>query len=95
MTRSINIRLTDDLFRWLKNRSRITGLPMARIVREQLDEVKFKEGKQRFLRHLAAVKGGPGDVSSRKGYSRRQRHGARIPPYKNSMPHVGFALPGL
>jgi len=71
MTRALNVRLSEELLRWLKNTSRITGLPMARIVREHLEEAKSKGGKQRFLRHLGAVKGGPPDVSSRKGFSRQ------------------------
>jgi hypothetical protein len=68
--RVLNIRLTDELFRWLKNTARITGIPMGRIVREHLEEVKARQGKQRFLRHLGAIKGPPDDLSSRKGFSR-------------------------
>jgi hypothetical protein len=70
MSRALNVRLTDDLFQWLKSTSRITGMPVSRIVREHLEDAKAKEGKQRFLRHLGAIKGLPRDLSSRNGYSR-------------------------
>ncbi len=43
---------------------------MGRLVREQLESAKSNAGKQRFMRHAGAIKGGPSDVSSRKGFSR-------------------------
>ena len=42
---------------------------MGRLIREQLEAVKANSGKQRFLRHLGAIKGPP-DLSSRKGFSK-------------------------
>jgi hypothetical protein len=42
---------------------------MGRLVREQIESAKSQGGK-RFLRHAGAIKGGPKDVSSRKGFSR-------------------------
>jgi hypothetical protein len=70
MSNTLTIRLTEELLSWLRETSRRTGVPMGRLVREQLESAKSKGGKQRFLRHLGAIKGGPPDVSSRKGYSR-------------------------
>ena len=70
MGHTLTIRLTDELLSWLKETSRLTGIPVGRLVREQLESAKSNRGKQRFLRHLGAIKGGPPDVSSRKGYSR-------------------------
>lgn len=70
MSHTLTIRLTDELLSWLKETSQRTGIPMGRLVREQLESAKSNVGKQRFLRHLGAIKGGPPDVSSRKGYSR-------------------------
>jgi hypothetical protein len=49
---------------------RRTGIPVGRLIREQLETAKSKGGKQRFLRHAGAIAGGPPDVSSRKGFSR-------------------------
>jgi hypothetical protein len=70
VSHTLTIRLTEELLSWLKETSRLTGMPMGRLVREQLESAKANSGKQRFLRHLGAIKGGPPDVSSRKGYSR-------------------------
>jgi predicted transcriptional regulator len=70
MSHTLTIRLTEDLLAWLKEMSQRTGLPMGRIIREQLENVKAEKGKQRFLRHAGAITGGPPDVSSRRGFSR-------------------------
>jgi hypothetical protein len=70
MSHTLTIRLTDELRDWLKERSRRTGIPVGRLIREQLETAKAKGGKQRFLRHAGAITGGPPDVSSRKGFSR-------------------------
>ena len=69
MSQTLTIRLTDELLAWLKETSRQTGVPMGRLVREQLESAKSNGGKQRFLRHVGAISGGPPDLSSRKGYS--------------------------
>jgi len=70
MGHTLTIRIKDDLLAWLKETSRRTGIPVGRIIREQLETAKAKDGKQRFLRHAGAIRGGPPDVSSRKGFSR-------------------------
>jgi len=70
MSHTLTIRLTEKLLAWLKEMSRRTGVPVGRIIREQLESVKSEKGKQRFLRHAGAITGGPPDVSSRKGFSR-------------------------
>ena len=72
MSRAVNIRLTDEIFQWLKNTSKLIGMPMSRIVREHLEDAKSRQGKQPFVRHLGAIKGGPPDLSSRKGFSREE-----------------------
>jgi hypothetical protein len=70
MSHRLTIRLTDELLEWLKETSRGTGIPIGRLIREQLEMAKSKGGKQRFLRHAGVIEGGPPDVSSRKGFSR-------------------------
>jgi len=70
MSHTLTIRLTDELLSWLKEKSRRTGVPVGRLIREQLESAKENGGKQRFLRHAGAIKGGPPDLSSRKGFSR-------------------------
>jgi hypothetical protein len=70
MSHTITIRLTDELLEWLRETSRRTGLPVGRIIREQIETAKAGGGHKRFMRHAGAITGGPPDVSSRKGFSR-------------------------
>jgi hypothetical protein len=70
MSHTITIRLTDELLEWLRETSRHTGLPVGRIIREQLESAKANRGKQKFLRHAGAIDG-PGNLSLRKGFSRK------------------------
>ena len=70
MSHTLTIRITDELLDWLKETSRRTGIPVGRLIREQLEAAKAEGGRQPFLRHAGAITGGPPDVSSRKGFSR-------------------------
>jgi hypothetical protein len=71
MSRALTIRLGDELYAWLKETSRRTGVPVSRLIRDHLEDAKAKSGKQRFLRHVGAITGLPPDLSSRNGFSRR------------------------
>jgi hypothetical protein len=70
MSHTLTIRLTEELLAWLKESSRRTGIPVGRLIRQQLETARSQGGTQRFLRHAGAITGGPADVSSRKGFSR-------------------------
>jgi predicted DNA-binding protein len=70
MSHTLTIRLTDEILAWLKEMSRRTGLPVGRIIRQQLESAKAEKGNQHFL-NLAGKINGPSDLSSRKGFSRR------------------------
>jgi hypothetical protein len=70
MGNTLTIRLTDELLSWLKEVSRRTGLPMGRIVRQQLENSKAARGDRAF-HDLAGKVNGPPDLSTRKGFSRR------------------------
>ena len=70
MSHTLTIRLTDELFDWLKTMSRRTGIPVSHLIRQHLESAKASSGKQRFLRHAGVMTGGSRDVSSRKGFSR-------------------------
>jgi hypothetical protein len=70
MSHTLTIRLTEELLAWLKETSRETGVPMGKLVRDQLEAAKANGGKQRFMRHVGALSGPP-DLSSRKGYSKK------------------------
>ena len=61
MSHTLTIRLTLELVDWLKETSLQTGIPVGRLIRQQLESAKASRGKQRFLRHLGAISGGSPD----------------------------------
>jgi predicted transcriptional regulator len=69
MSNTITIRLPEELAEWLEHTARKTGLPKGRIVREELENAR-KSAKRPFLRWAGAI-AGPGDLSMRKGFSRK------------------------
>ena len=69
MSNTITVRLPEDLAEWLELAARKAGLPKGRIVREELEKAR-SSGKRPFLR-WAGVITGPGDLSMRKGFSRK------------------------
>jgi hypothetical protein len=70
MSHTLTTRLTEELLAWLKEVSRRTGLPVGRIIRQQLESAKLEKGNQRFLRRAGRINGAS-DLSSRKGFWRR------------------------
>ena len=69
MSQTLTIRLTEDLRDWLEETSQKTGVPIGRLVREELEKARERRG-QRFLGKAGAIDG-PADLSSRKGFARR------------------------
>jgi predicted transcriptional regulator len=69
MGNTLTVRLPEDLAEWLDQTARTAGVSRSRIVRMELDRAR-KSSKRPFLR-LAGVVGGPPDLSSRKGFSRK------------------------
>ncbi len=70
MSDTITIRLTEELATWLRSTARKTGVPVGRLVREQLERAKRETGDKPFLRYVGVMTGPP-DLSSRKGYSKK------------------------
>jgi len=70
MSHTITVRLTEELAAWLAETAQKTGLPVGRIIRQQLERARAESGGQRFLRHAGKISG-PVDLSSRKGFGQR------------------------
>jgi hypothetical protein len=70
MSNTITIRLPEDTIEWLRETSKNTGVPVGRIVRDELDAARSRRKAQRFMR-LAGSFSGPRNLSTRKGYSKR------------------------
>jgi hypothetical protein len=71
MGNTLSIRLPEDLLKRLREKSRRTGLPMGRVVRESLEAALQPDGNQVWRKYAGILKDGPPDLSSRKGYSRK------------------------
>lgn len=69
MSRTLTIRLTQDLADWLEQTSEKTGIPQGRIIRDHLEHAKARSSSRGY-RRLAGAVDGPRDLSSRKGFSR-------------------------
>jgi len=70
MEDTVTVRITSDLAAWLKSTARKTGVPVSRLIRDQLERAKRETGDKPFLRYVGVMTGPP-DLSSRKGYSKK------------------------
>jgi hypothetical protein len=69
MSKTLTIRLPEELASWLEQASEQSGIPKGRIVREQLEKAR-DGGKQPAFMRLAGSVRGARDLSTRKGFSR-------------------------
>jgi predicted transcriptional regulator len=67
MSRTITIRITDELDEWLEDTARRTKIKKGRIIRSELE--KARTSQRRAFMRLAGSVSGPADLSSRKGFS--------------------------
>ena len=70
MGHTLTVRLQKDLAEWLEDEAAKTGLSQGRIVREQLEKARAASD-QPFMRLAGCISGGPRDLSTRKGFSKR------------------------
>lgn len=70
MSRTITIRVPDELAAWIEETARRTGLSQGRIVRDEIEKARAAGKRQGFLRLSGAV-AGASDLSIRKGFSRK------------------------
>jgi len=71
MSNTLTIRLPEDLLKRLREKSRRTGIPMGRVVRQSLEITLHRENEPVWMKYAGTIKGGPPDLSSRKGFSRK------------------------
>jgi predicted transcriptional regulator len=69
MSKTVTIRLSEELAAWLDQESKKSGIPKGRIVREQLEKAQKTGNAPSFMRLAGTVKG-VRDLSARKGFSR-------------------------
>jgi len=71
MSRTLTIRITDKIAEWLKHTSRTSGIQVGRIVREQLQRAMTESERDKPFMKLIGIFAGPGDLSARKGFSKK------------------------
>ncbi len=71
MSNTLTVRLPDELLEQLRRRARRMGMPMGRVVRHSLESTLAKDENVRLLEFAGLIKGGPRDLSSRKGFARK------------------------
>lgn len=92
MLKKVNVRLPKDLYERVRRASRLTGLSMSRVVRNSLEKAFAQETEAPWRKFAGIVKGGPPDLSFRKGFSRgpdeldNAKHAAAKPRH---MRHAG------
>ena len=74
MGNTLTIRLPEDLLERLREKSRRTGLPVGRVVRQFVESGLSQDAStsknQAWRKYVGIIKGGPRDLSIRKGFSR-------------------------
>lgn len=65
----LTLRVPEELAAWLAEMSRRTGIPVGRLIREQLEKARQEQPEPTFMRHAGSLSG-PRDLSTRKGFSR-------------------------
>jgi predicted transcriptional regulator len=68
MSKSITVRIPEDLAKWLDSAARKAGVPRGRIVHDQLQLARERE-KRSFMRLAGSVEGAR-DLSTRKGFAK-------------------------
>ncbi|HEY6767654.1 MAG TPA: ribbon-helix-helix protein, CopG family [Candidatus Sulfotelmatobacter sp.] len=74
MSNTITIRLPTELLERLREKARRTGLPVGRVVRQYVETGLSQDvpanQNQAWRKYAGIIKGGPPDLSTRKGFSR-------------------------
>jgi hypothetical protein len=74
MSNTLTIRFSDELLERLRQKSRRAGLPVGQVVRQFVEDGLSQDpptkDNQAWRKYVGIIKGGPRDISSRKGFSR-------------------------
>ncbi len=74
MSNTLSIRLPQELLDRLREKAHRTGLPVGRVVRQFVENGLSQEvpasKNQAWRKYVGVIKGGPRDLSTRKGFSR-------------------------
>lgn len=68
MGKTLTIRLSENLDKWLEDTSRLTGISKGSIVKMQLE--RAREAPAHPFLEMAGTSSGPANLSTRQGFSR-------------------------
>ena len=71
MSNTLTVRLPEELLQQLRRRARRAGLPVGRVVRQSIENTLAQDENIRLLEFAGLIKGGPRDLSSGNGFSRK------------------------
>jgi predicted DNA-binding protein len=69
MSNTLTVRLPKELLERLRQVARRTGLPAGLVVRDSLENTLAQAESNPLLKYAGTIKGGPKNLSSRKGFS--------------------------
>jgi predicted transcriptional regulator len=71
MSNTLTVRLPKELLDRLRLVAQRSGLPVGRVVRQSLEVTLKKDTDPPWMKYAGSQRGGPPDLSSRKGFSRK------------------------
>jgi hypothetical protein len=91
--KKVNVRLPKQLMDRIREASRRTGLPMSRIARESLEKTFSEKPEAPWRRFAGKIKGGPPDLSLRKGYFGTMRRKSSLTYRRNKREAIPLLTP--
>lgn len=70
MSNTLTVRLPEEMMARLRAKARKSGLPMSKMVRQSLEAALEPDINETWRKYAGIIKGGPRDLSTRKGFSR-------------------------
>jgi len=71
MGQTITFRPTKKLAAWIGETAARIGVSQGQLIREHLERARQSDnGARKFMRFAGVLRGGPRDLSTRKGFSR-------------------------
>jgi len=70
MSNTLTVRLPEEMMSRLRAKARKSGLPMSKMVRQSIEAALEPDINETWRKYAGIIKGGPRDLSTRKGFSR-------------------------
>jgi hypothetical protein len=72
MGQTITFRPTKKLATWIEETAARIGVSQGQLIRDHLERARQSDnGARKFMRFAGVIRGGPRDLSTRKGFSKK------------------------